>query len=118
MLFRSNPEDPLSVQLKQVMQGPVKKLTWRFPQAPEKPKQPEVRFELRQPVSVASVAADCGENSVYVEVKKDLFGTGELINPSALSLGGCAVTGEDSAAQVLIFEAELQLCNSVLTVSL
>ncbi|XP_036420922.1 zona pellucida sperm-binding protein 3-like [Colossoma macropomum] len=110
-----NPEDPLSVQLKQVMQGPVKKLTWRFPQAPEKPKQPEVYFEPRQPVSVVSVAADCGENSVYVEVKKDLFGTGELINPSALSLGGCAATGEDSAAQVLIFEAELQLCNSVLT---
>ncbi|XP_037398155.1 zona pellucida sperm-binding protein 3-like [Pygocentrus nattereri] len=110
-----NPADPLSVQLKQVVQGPVKKLTWHFPQAPEKPKQPVVNFEPRQPVSTVSVAADCGQNSVYVEVKKDLFGTGELINPSALSLGGCAVTGEDSAAQVLIFEAELQLCNSVLT---
>ncbi|KAL7883386.1 hypothetical protein SRHO_G00010450 [Serrasalmus rhombeus] len=109
-----NPEDPLSVQLKQVMQGPVKKLTWRFPQAPEKPKQPAVHFEPRQPVSAVSVAAECGEDSMYVEVKKDLFGTGELINPSRLSLGGCAVTGEDSAAQVLIFEAELQLCNSVL----
>ncbi|KAL6460895.1 hypothetical protein MHYP_G00308610 [Metynnis hypsauchen] len=109
-----NPEDPLSVQLKQVMQGQLKKLTWRFPQAPEKPQQPAVHFEPRQPVSAVSVAAECGENSVYVEVKKDLFGTGELINPSALSLGGCAAIGEDSAAQVLIFEAELQLCNSVL----
>ncbi|KAL6460797.1 hypothetical protein MHYP_G00307630 [Metynnis hypsauchen] len=109
-----NPEDPLSVQLKQVLQGQLKKLTWRFPQAPQKPQQPAVHFEPRQPVSAVSVAADCGENSVYVEVKKDLFGTGELINPSALSLGGCAATGEDSAAQVLIFEAELQLCNSVL----
>ncbi|KAL6460817.1 hypothetical protein MHYP_G00307840 [Metynnis hypsauchen] len=109
-----NPEDPLSVQLKQVVQGQLKKLTWRFPQAPEKPQQPVVHFEPRQPVSTVSVAADCGQRSVYVEVKKDLFGTGELIDPSALSLGGCAVTGEDSAAQVLIFEAELQLCNSVL----
>ncbi|KAL6460803.1 hypothetical protein MHYP_G00307690 [Metynnis hypsauchen] len=109
-----NPEDPLSVQLKQVLQGQLKKLTWRFPQAPEKPQQPVVHFEPRQPVSAVSVAADCGENSVYVEVKKDLFGTGELIDPSALSLGGCAATGEDSATQVLIFEAELQLCNSVL----
>ncbi|KAL6460858.1 hypothetical protein MHYP_G00308240 [Metynnis hypsauchen] len=109
-----NPEDPLSVQLKQVVQGQLKKLTWHFPQAPEKPQQPAVYFEPRQPVSTVSVAADCGQSSVYVEVKKDLFGTGELIDPSALSLGGCAVTGEDSAAQVLIFEAELQLCNSVL----
>ncbi|KAL6460888.1 hypothetical protein MHYP_G00308540 [Metynnis hypsauchen] len=109
-----NPEDPLSVQLKQVVQGQLKKLIWHFPQAPEKPQQPVVHFEPRQPVSTVSVAADCGQSSVYVEVKKDLFGTGELIDPSALSLGGCAVTGEDSAAQVLIFEAELQLCNSVL----
>ncbi|XP_072513135.1 zona pellucida sperm-binding protein 3-like [Salminus brasiliensis] len=107
-------QDPLNVQVKQMMQGPVKKLTWHFPQAPEKPKQPQVHFELRQPTRASSVAVHCGENMVHVEVKKDFFGTGELINPSALTLGGCAVAGEDSAAQILILQSELQSCRSVL----
>ncbi|XP_072530590.1 zona pellucida sperm-binding protein 3-like [Salminus brasiliensis] len=110
-----NPlEDSLAVQFKQLMQGPVKKLTWHFPQAPERPKQPVVHFERRQPVRVSSVAAECGESAVHVEVQKDLFGSGELINPSDLRLGRCSAVGEDSSAQILIFESELQQCNGVL----
>ncbi|XP_036418108.1 zona pellucida sperm-binding protein 3-like [Colossoma macropomum] len=111
---RGPVQDPLKVQFKQVLQGPVKKLTWHFPQPSEMPKQPPVQFELRQPVQAYSVAAECGESMVHVEVKRDFFGTGELINPSAITLGGCATSGEDPAAQVLIFESELQICNSVL----
>jgi hypothetical protein len=33
-------------------------------------------------------------------------------------LGGCAVTGEDASAQVLIFVTELHECGSTLTVTL
>ncbi|XP_066529977.1 zona pellucida sperm-binding protein 3-like [Hoplias malabaricus] len=110
-------QNSLNLQSQQVLQGPVKKLTWRYPQVPATPKPPTVPFQMRAPVQVSSVAADCGESTVYVEVKKDLFGSGELINPSLLSIGGCAPIGEDPAAQVLIFEEQLQNCNSVLTMT-
>ncbi|XP_066529887.1 zona pellucida sperm-binding protein 3-like [Hoplias malabaricus] len=110
-------QNSLNLQSQQVLQGPVKKLTWRYPQVPVTPKPPTVPFQMRAPVQVSSVAANCGESTVYVEVKKDLFGSGELINPSSLSIGGCAPIGEDTAAQVLIFEEQLQNCNSVLTMT-
>ncbi|XP_026888799.2 zona pellucida sperm-binding protein 3-like [Electrophorus electricus] len=102
-----------NLQSQQELQGPVKQVTWHFPQEPQLPaRQPPVQFEMPQPAAAESIAAECGENEVYVEVKRDLFGTGELINPADLTLGGCAVTGEDSAAQVLIFQLALQACNS------
>ncbi len=69
-------------------------------------------FELYHPVPANSVAAQCGENSIYVEVMEDFFGTGLLIMPSAFTLGGCTATGEDSSTQVLIFESELHGCGS------
>uniref|UniRef100_A0A3B1JWL2 Zona pellucida sperm-binding protein 3 n=1 Tax=Astyanax mexicanus TaxID=7994 RepID=A0A3B1JWL2_ASTMX len=108
----NSPQTPLSVQLKQML-GPVKKLMWHYPQAPVKPQQPAVHFEPPQPVRATSVAVQCSENNVYVQVKKDFLGTGELISPAEITLGGCAATGEDSAAQVYLFQAELQLCNGV-----
>uniref|UniRef100_A0AAY4CAW8 Zona pellucida sperm-binding protein 3 n=1 Tax=Denticeps clupeoides TaxID=299321 RepID=A0AAY4CAW8_9TELE len=58
------------------------------------------------------VAATCDENMVHVQVKKDLFGSGELIRASDISLGGCGVTGEDSVAQLLYFQSYLQACGS------
>uniref|UniRef100_A0A671RLD4 Zona pellucida sperm-binding protein 3 n=1 Tax=Sinocyclocheilus anshuiensis TaxID=1608454 RepID=A0A671RLD4_9TELE len=66
----------------------------------EEEPQPDVPFEL------------CYPNSIYVEVLKDFFGTGQLLMPSAFTLGGCTATGEDSSAQVLIFESELHGCGS------
>uniref|UniRef100_A0A3B1JIR6 Zona pellucida sperm-binding protein 3 n=1 Tax=Astyanax mexicanus TaxID=7994 RepID=A0A3B1JIR6_ASTMX len=108
----NSPQTPLSVQLKQML-GPVKKLTWHYPQAPVQPQQPAVHFEPPQPVRATSVAVQCSENNVYVQVKKDFLGTGELISPAEITLGGCAATGEDSAAQVYLFQSELQLCNGV-----
>uniref|UniRef100_A0A8C1RIB9 Zona pellucida sperm-binding protein 3 n=1 Tax=Cyprinus carpio TaxID=7962 RepID=A0A8C1RIB9_CYPCA len=105
-------QEPGSSQSKQVMQAPITPLTWHFPVVPEDPQKPDVPFEPHVPIASQSVAAECGENSVRVEVKKDFFGTGQLVNPSFLSLGGCAAIGEDSKAQVLIFEYELQTCGS------
>ncbi|XP_069043732.1 zona pellucida sperm-binding protein 3-like [Lepisosteus oculatus] len=63
---------------------------------------------------IRAVSAQCGESTIVVQVKTDLFSTGQLINASDLSLGDCAVTRQDTAAQLLIFEAELQACRSVL----
>ncbi|KTG04260.1 hypothetical protein cypCar_00014719 [Cyprinus carpio] len=110
-------QEPGSSQSKQVMQAPITPLTWHFPVVPEDPQKPDVPFEPHVPIASQSVAAECGENSVRVEVKKDFFGTGQLVNPSFLSLGGCAAIGEDSKAQVLIFEYELQTCGSSVVVS-
>jgi len=110
-------QDPGSSQSKQLMEAPLVPLTWRFPVVPEEPQQPDVPFELRVPVAAESIAAQCGESFVHVEVKKDFFGTGQLVNPSFLTLGGCAAVGEDPTTQVLIFQYELQACGSSLTVS-
>ncbi|XP_016393977.1 zona pellucida sperm-binding protein 3-like [Sinocyclocheilus rhinocerous] len=107
-------QEPGSSQSKQLMQAPMAPLTWHFPVMPEEPQQPDVPFEQRVPIAPQSVAAQCGENFVHVEVKKDFFGIGQLVNPSFLTLGGCAAVGEDPEAEVLIFEYELQTCDSSL----
>ncbi|XP_051953996.1 zona pellucida sperm-binding protein 3-like [Xyrauchen texanus] len=106
-----------NTQSKQLMQSPVVPLTWHYPIIAEEAQQPDVPFELRLPAPAQSVAAQCGESFVHVEVKKDFFGTGQLINPSFLSLGGCGAVGEDPDAQVFIFENELQACGSSLIMS-
>ncbi|XP_042629404.1 zona pellucida sperm-binding protein 3-like [Cyprinus carpio] len=111
---RKFAQEPLGSQEKQLMQGPVKPLDWKFPIVPEVPRELAVNFQLRQPVTPSSVAVQCSENRVHVEVKKDLFSNGQLIQPSGLSMGGCPVVREDSASGVLIIEYELQDCNSVL----
>ncbi|KAL0163890.1 hypothetical protein M9458_039643, partial [Cirrhinus mrigala] len=110
-------QEPGSSQSKQLMQAPMTPLTWHFPVVPEEPQQPDVNFELHVPTPTESIAAQCGESSVHVEVKMDFFGTGQLVNPSFLSLGGCAAVGKDPEAKVLIFEYELQACGSSLTMT-
>ncbi|XP_030649805.1 zona pellucida sperm-binding protein 3-like [Chanos chanos] len=110
-------QEPVDFQSKQVLQGPVKELAWSFPEAPVEAEKPEVAFELKTPLPANTVAVQCGENMVRVEVKKDLFGINQHIQPSALTLGGCAAAEEDAADEVLIFESELQACGSVLTMT-
>lgn len=110
-------QEPGSSQSKQLMEAPLAPLTWHFPVVLEEPQQPDVPFELHVPTPAQSIAVQCGERSVHVEVKKDFFGTGQLVNPSFLTLGGCAAVGEDPGAQVLLFEYELQACGSSLMVS-
>ncbi|XP_051519294.1 zona pellucida sperm-binding protein 3-like [Myxocyprinus asiaticus] len=110
-------QDPVGVQSKQLLQGPVAKLAWTFPVLPQELEQPDIPFQLRHPVPANSVAAHCGENSIYVEVKEDFFGTGQLLMASAFTLGGCTAVGEDNTAQVLIFESELHGCGSIPTMT-
>ncbi|XP_039546532.1 zona pellucida sperm-binding protein 3-like isoform X1 [Pimephales promelas] len=111
---KSLAQDPLGLQEKLLLQGPVKPLDWRYPIVPEVQSEVAVDFQLRQPVTPSSVAVQCGENRVLVEVQQDFFSNGQLIQPTGLSLGGCSVVGQDPGARVLIFEYELQDCNSVL----
>ncbi len=113
---RGFAQESLGLQEKQVLQGPVKPLDWRFPIVPEVQSEVAVDFQLRQPVTPSSVAVQCGENRVHVEVQQDLFSNGQLIQPSGLSLGGCPVVGWVPGSSVLFFENELHDCNSVLMV--
>ncbi|XP_067279230.1 uncharacterized protein [Pseudorasbora parva] len=110
---RGLAQEPFGLQEKQLLQGLVKPLDWKYPIVPEVQSELAVNFQLRQPVTPSSVAVQCGENRVLVEVQQDLFSNGHLIQPTGLSLGGCPVVGQDSQSKVLIFEYELQDCNSV-----
>ncbi|XP_055778249.1 zona pellucida sperm-binding protein 3-like isoform X1 [Salvelinus fontinalis] len=92
-------------------------LTWRYPEDPVKEVQLAIDEQRPLPVPASSVAVQCGENAARVEVKRDLLGIGQLIHPADLTLGGCAVTGEDTSAQVLIFVTELHKCGSTLTMT-
>ncbi|KAA0704151.1 Excitatory amino acid transporter 1 [Triplophysa tibetana] len=110
-------EGPVGGQSKQLLQGPMEKLTWTFPSLPEEPLQTEIPFVLRNPVSPNSVGAQCGEDFVYVEVMEDFFGTGKRLSASGFALGGCGPRGQDDNAGVLIFESELHGCGSMLIVT-
>ncbi|KAF4093101.1 hypothetical protein AMELA_G00028020 [Ameiurus melas] len=112
-------QNPSDAQDQQVMQRPVKKLTWRFPAAPQIPTpSAPVNFVRQSDVApTQSVTARCNETAVYVEVKKDLFGTSAHLNIAALTLGGCASKGVDVSSPVLVYESPLHGCNSKLTVS-
>lgn len=94
-----------------------KPLTWTYPEDPQPRPKNEGTFELRYPVTPSTVAVECRENSARVEVKKDMFGTGQLINPDDLTLGDCPVLAEDPVSQVLIFETELHGCGATSMVS-
>uniref|UniRef100_A0A3B5KBL4 Zona pellucida sperm-binding protein 3 n=1 Tax=Takifugu rubripes TaxID=31033 RepID=A0A3B5KBL4_TAKRU len=69
----------------------------------------------RVPVPAASVAAHCGEGEVAVEVNQNLFGNGQLIYPSDLTLGGCVA--QSTTDHILLFQTELHGCNSMLNMT-
>lgn len=110
--YRGPAQDLLGVQSKELMQGPVPSISWSFPSLQQEPQQPDIPFELRFPLPANSVAAQCGESLIRVEVLEDFFGTGMLMMPTAFSLGGCAPIGEDPSAKVVIFESDLHGCGS------
>ncbi|XP_048337800.1 zona pellucida sperm-binding protein 3 [Sphaerodactylus townsendi] len=62
------------------------------------------------------VSAQCGEAQVVVAVKRDLFGTGRLIQAADLSLGssGCKHTSLDAAKDAVVFDVGLHECGSTL----
>lgn len=111
-----NKQVPYNPQ--QTKQTFEKALTWKYPEDPEPLPKDNVDFELRSPVAASSVSVGCREKVIYVEVQKDMFGTGQLINPADLTLGNCAAVREDTDAKILIYEAQLQDCLSALTVSI
>ncbi|XP_022057831.2 zona pellucida sperm-binding protein 3-like [Acanthochromis polyacanthus] len=98
-------------QQKQTFEKP---LTWTYPEDPKPEPIPEVPFELRYPVPAATVAVECRESEAHVEVKKDFFGIGQLINPADLTLGNCGPVAEDNIAKVLIYQSALHDCQSTL----
>lgn len=109
------PHEPsVPQQTKQTFEKP---LTWTYPEDPKPDPKPEVPFQMRYPVAASTVAVECRERNARVEVKKDLFGIGQFINPADLTLGDCPVLAEDPVAHVLIFEAELHACGSTSMVS-
>ncbi|XP_057685485.1 zona pellucida sperm-binding protein 3-like isoform X1 [Corythoichthys intestinalis] len=67
-----------------------------------------VDFEQRVPKPADSLAVQCGEGEVIVEVKQNFFGNGQLIRPSDLTLGGCGLLRQDD--RVLLFRTELHGC--------
>uniref|UniRef100_A0A8C2Z1C0 Zona pellucida sperm-binding protein 3 n=1 Tax=Cyclopterus lumpus TaxID=8103 RepID=A0A8C2Z1C0_CYCLU len=109
---KQSPYEPQ--QIKQTFEKP---LTWSYPEDPTPEVAIDVPFVPVYPVAAASVAAECRESTVHVEVKKDMFGIGQIINNPDLTLGNCGAVAEDTAAQVLIFEAELQNCLSSLAMT-
>uniref|UniRef100_A0A3Q3FWH6 Zona pellucida sperm-binding protein 3 n=1 Tax=Kryptolebias marmoratus TaxID=37003 RepID=A0A3Q3FWH6_KRYMA len=106
------PQDPQ--QQKQTFEQP---LTWKYPEDPQPEPKTDVPFELRYPVPAATVAVECRESTAHVEVKKDMFGIGQFISPADLTLGDCGPIAEDNTAHVLIYEAALQDCGSVLAMT-
>ncbi|KAJ8247142.1 hypothetical protein GJAV_G00259240 [Gymnothorax javanicus] len=81
-----------------------------------KPKVPAIPVEPPTPKPDA-VKVYCGERSVQMEVAMDLLGTGQLIQASDITLGGCGPVGQDGSNQVLVFETELHSCGSVLAMT-
>ncbi|XP_034735827.1 zona pellucida sperm-binding protein 3-like [Etheostoma cragini] len=108
-----NPQVPQTPQ--QTKQTFDKPLNWKYPVPPQPEVLPLVPFEQRSPVPAATVAVQCKEKIARVEVKRDMFGIGQLINPADLFLGNCAPVAQDPVAKVLIFEVALQDCQSTLT---
>ncbi|KAJ3598636.1 hypothetical protein NHX12_002141 [Muraenolepis orangiensis] len=107
------PQEPV-MQYKEPVEGP---LLWTYPEDPVDPPKPEAPFVPHSPVPAVTVAVACREMDARVEVKKDMFGTGQLIDAADLTLGSCAALGEDPAMQVVIFETDLHQCDSRLSMS-
>lgn len=111
----SQPQKPaLPPQTKQTFEKP---LTWKYPEDPKPDPKIEVEFQMKYPVAASTVDVECRERDARVEVKRDLFGIGQPINPADLTLGNCPAIAEDPVAQVLIFESDLHECGSISMVS-
>ncbi|XP_061659616.1 zona pellucida sperm-binding protein 3-like isoform X2 [Syngnathoides biaculeatus] len=69
-----------------------------------------VDFEQRVPVPAHSLAVQCSEGEVIIEVKENFLGNGQLIQPTDLTLGGCGLL--HVADHMLYFQTELHGCGS------
>ncbi|KAM4618279.1 zona pellucida sperm-binding protein 3-like, partial [Polymixia lowei] len=109
------PPPPVKHTPQQTKQNFEKPLRWTYPEDPKPEIKPEVPFELRHPVPVATVTVDCREKDLYITAQKDLFGIGQIINTADLTLGTCPAIAQDQVA--LMYEAELHQCGSRLTMT-
>nr|BCD71186.1 egg envelope protein [Sardinops melanostictus] len=89
-------------------------MTWKFPEVPL-PSEVGVTVDLRTPIIPNSIQVQCEEQQVLIEVDMDFFKNGQLINPTDLTLGGCAVVGQDLSANKMLLQSDLHNCGSVLT---
>lgn len=89
--------------------------SWSYPETEEQPTSTQVVVEVNNPEPAETVSATCGETTAVVTVQKDMFGNGQIINPSDLLLGGCGNTFEDGSS--LVFEPQLHECESISEVS-
>ncbi|XP_056308795.1 zona pellucida sperm-binding protein 3-like [Danio aesculapii] len=74
-------------------------------------------FQPEVPVPANSVEARCEEASVKIHVQQNFFGSGQLIEPSDLTLGGCPFVGFDDRVRIIAFESALEGCGSLLTMT-
>ncbi|XP_062858595.1 zona pellucida sperm-binding protein 3-like [Trichomycterus rosablanca] len=95
----------------------IEELSLEFPDVQGKPEQKPEQFGLRRPTPTNSLAVKCGEKAVIVEVKLDFFGTGQRVDSSSITLGGCVAEEVDSFAGVLVFQSALEGCNSLTMVT-
>lgn len=96
-------------------------LVWTFPSDPTIVPELIVPDEIRHHASATSVSVSCGESIVQITVQKDMFGIGQLVDPSHLTLGSCGFLAEDIGSDgnaVIIFQSELNGCESTLSVSM
>nr|BAM65018.1 egg envelope protein [Engraulis japonicus] len=98
-------------QTEQTKQG--KQLQWRFPALIVVDPPPGVTVDIVIPPPPDSINVRCEEQKVLVEVDMDFFGTGRMINPELLSLGGCPVSMVDNNAKMLFLESDLHGCGSM-----
>ncbi|XP_059916154.1 zona pellucida sperm-binding protein 3-like [Gadus macrocephalus] len=101
------PQEPV-VQTK----APERPIVWAYPIEPVVEPKPEAPFVPRPPVVTNQVAINCRESDIQVRVKTAFFGGGKLKSPYELTLGPCPAVGFDDSTQSLIFESDLQGCES------
>ncbi|XP_062379344.1 zona pellucida sperm-binding protein 3-like [Sardina pilchardus] len=93
---------------------PMRPMTWKFPDVTV-PSEEGVTVDLRTPIIPDSIKIECEEKQVLVEVDMDFYKTGQMINPSDITLGGCGVAAQDPSANKLLLQSDLHSCGSVLT---
>ncbi|XP_048118655.1 zona pellucida sperm-binding protein 3-like [Alosa alosa] len=92
----------------------LRPMTWKFPEVVV-PSETGTMVELRTPSTPNSIKIQCEEKQVLVEVDMDFYKHGHLINPADITLGGCAVAGQDVSTNRLLLQSELHSCGAVLT---
>ncbi|XP_061446056.1 zona pellucida sperm-binding protein 3-like isoform X2 [Rhineura floridana] len=93
--------------------------TWEWPETRSHVNLPAVQpaapFLMPDPPRYHAVKVECEEHRVVVTVHRDLFGVGKLVAPSDLTLGEspCPPVSFDAMADVVVFEAGLHECGSI-----